>query len=87
MHATNEIARMKRQMHHAGWSHKPSMNFGDLYESRDDIHWLEITRFGEWMLYRYDPASNMSQQIDSGECAAKLFLAMLASGASFEGAR
>jgi hypothetical protein len=80
------IDAMRRQMNHAGWGHKPSANFGDIYKSRDDVHSVEITRFGEWMLYRYDPRENMSKQIAGGECPAKMFLALVAADASFQGA-
>lgn len=82
-----EIKKLKLQMYHTGWRHRTTPNFGDRYESRDDIHTVEITRFGEWMLYRYDPVTNTARQLDSGECPAKLFLSILASGASYEGAR
>lgn len=82
-----ETEKMKRQMYHAGWRHKPSPNFGDIYESRDDIHSVEITRAGEWMLYQYSHETNTAIQIDYGESGDKLFLAIIASGASFQGAR
>lgn len=82
MTTERRIEEMNRIMLATGYQMSSSANFGLLFESRDAETSVEITRAGEWMLYRHEGMTG--KQLAFGDCATKLFLAMAANGCKYD---